>query len=66
MWNFKAEASWESMVSRADVLDNKQQEIHLKHDLNHTLLFVASQGFLWCKVPKAASESWTSIFMNKW
>ena len=24
------------------------------------------QGFLWCKVPKAASESWTSLFINKW
>ena len=24
------------------------------------------QGFLWCKVPKAASESWTSVFINKW
>lgn len=26
----------------------------------------AEQGFLWCKVPKAASESWTSLFINKW
>ena len=24
------------------------------------------QGFLWCKVPKAASESWTSIFIKQW
>ena len=23
-------------------------------------------GFLWCRVPKAASESWSSIFIKKW
>ena len=23
-------------------------------------------GFLWCRVPKAASESWTSVFIKKW
>ena len=24
------------------------------------------QGFLWCKVPKAASESWTTLFIKRW
>ena len=23
-------------------------------------------GFLWCRVPKAASESWSGVFINKW
>ena len=23
-------------------------------------------GFLWCRVPKAASESWTGVFTDKW
>ena len=23
-------------------------------------------GFLWCRVPKAASESWTGVFIDKW
>ena len=22
--------------------------------------------FLWCRVPKAASESWSGVFINKW
>ena len=26
----------------------------------------SDQGFLWCKVPKAASESWTSLFIERW
>ena len=24
------------------------------------------QGFLWCKVPKAASESWVSVMIKRW
>ena len=23
-------------------------------------------GFLWCRVPKAASESWAGVFIKKW
>ena len=30
------------------------------------MLEKADQGFLWCKVPKAASESWTSLFIQRW
>ena len=24
------------------------------------------RGMLWCKVPKAASESWTGLFIKQW
>ena len=35
--------------------------------LGHADVFVNRQaGFLWCRVPKAASVSWTTIFVNKW
>ena len=30
------------------------------------ILEKTDQGFLWCKVPKAASESWTSLFIKRW
>jgi len=30
------------------------------------ILEKTDQGFLWCKVPKAASESWTTLFINRW
>ena len=31
-----------------------------------TLFINRAAGFLWCRVPKAGSESLTSLFIHKW
>ena len=30
------------------------------------VLINKKSGFLWCRVPKAASESWSGVFVKKW
>ena len=30
------------------------------------VLINQQENFIWCRVPKAASESWTSIFIKRW
>ena len=52
---------WSAGRTSWTISNRKSRNMNLTTDYNFFL-----QGFLWCKVPKAASESWTSIFMNKW
>ena len=30
------------------------------------VLINQQENFIWCRVPKAASQSWTSIFIKRW
>ena len=51
---------------KREIANRYKQYWPKKNSKTDVVLINKDVGFLWCRVPKAASESWSGVFIKKW